>query len=259
MLIIKWIIGFVLVAMALGVVVLNMTGGASDTAGLYSNVAQITAAAVAGLIFLITAFAYYKRKNSIARTYFLLGLGALLWAIGNTAYLMAYLSTGVEPAFPHYSLWFFIGMYLFFIVGLLLYKNSLEIEAEGLSLAVSTGVFILFFILSIYTSDTLASIDSSVFFTNILWAVLDSVIIAVVVLLLMSLGMQKPHWWLIALGMTMYVLTARWVVLLLTKGQYESGSWFDMFFIMGFALIAIGGLVAHTVQVKNAVIEKKTA
>lgn len=214
----------------------------------YSNILQVVSALLSALVCYRTALSL-PNANPMRRVWGLLGTGLLTWGIGAVVFsTYPWLNDGQETPFPYYSDIGYLSLIPFAVTALLLFKRNLGVVAPlwGKILAV------IFFIGGLYISVTanwagLFSDGLVLPLVSACYMFFDPILLMTVVLVASGLsgGAVSGAAWFIVIGLVLYFIGDQAYTYLVFTKQYASGSAIDIFWVLGFAMIAMAAMLTH--------------
>lgn len=214
----------------------------------YSNILQIVSAMLGALFCYRTALVL-PNANPMRTVWWLFGTALFAWGAGAVMFsTYPLLNDGQETPFPYYSDIGYLSLIPFAVSALLLFKKNLGVVSPlwGKILAV------IFFIGGLYIS-VMANwngLFSEGFFLPLVSAcymLFDPILLMTVMLVASGLsgGVASSSAWFIMIGLVLYFIGDQAYTYLVFTKQYASGSPIDIFWVLGFAMIAVAAMLTH--------------
>lgn len=215
----------------------------------YSNILQIVSAFLSSFFCYRTATSL-PGANPMRTVWWLLGTGLLSWGLGAVIYsTYPLLNNGQETPFPYYSDIGYLALIPFAVAALLSFKKILGVVSPvwGKILAV------LLFLGGLYIS-TMANWNGLFSeglispLVSVSYMLFDPILLMVVMLVASGLsgGAASGAGWFIMIGLVLYFIGDQAYTYLVFTKQYASGSPIDIFWILGFAMIAVAAMLTHS-------------
>ena len=185
-----------------------------------------------------------SRRLDFGAIWFFLTLGTGMWVVAEATWALYYFVVQVALPYPSLADVFYVGGYFPIIAGLLGYlgtfhvglsKRRLGYALFGVGVAVALA---LVFVLPVELSQSLAPIT---LLTDMLYPVLDLVLLSVAILsLAIFVGGRLANWWvLFGAGATLYVIGDEFFLYQVANGSYYNGSVDDLIFLLGYLTFAM--------------------
>lgn len=213
--------------------------------GPVSNVLPAACALTAFLCSLSCLRRYgFARKMDFGAIWLLFTVGTGLWVLAESTWAFYYFVFSVAVPYPSLADIFYTGGYLPIIAGLLGYLNTFWVALSRKRLgyavvAVGAGVILaLLFVLPVELGQSLPTIN---FLTDMIYPVLDLVLLSLAVLsLAIFAGGRIARWWMLfGAGASLYVIGDEFFLYQVAHGTYYNGSIDDLIFLLGYLTFAM--------------------
>ncbi|MFZ1324603.1 MAG: hypothetical protein WAT67_01025 [Candidatus Contendobacter sp.] len=215
----------------------------------YSNSLQILSP-ILSAFFCYQAAASFPTGNPMRKVWKLIGTGILAWGIGAILYVSyPLLHHGAETPYPYYSDAAYLCLVPLVVTGLFLFKKSVGIVSPLWGKIVA----ILLFMAGLYIS-TIANWEG-IFKEEIIvrlvsasYMLFDPFLLMVVLLVASGLqgGATAEAWWYVLAGLVLYFIGDQAYTYLVFTEQYTSGSPIDIFWVLGFGIIAVAAMMTRS-------------
>ena len=214
---------------------------------LYSEITQFVTAISCSLACFRTALSRTSNSHD-KKGWLFIAIAMTLWATGQAIYGYCYVVTREIPPNPYYSDFAFIGMVVFFIMGLIVFhkgavKDLPAIPKGGKIIAL---IFLYVTLITGFISQNY-SFSGLSFFVALCYNILDPIILYISILLFFSLIGEKNGmtWIFIVIGILLYIVANQVYYYLDYRQAYASGSPNDTLWILSFCFIATAAIIAH--------------
>lgn len=186
----------------------------------------------------------FSRRLDFGAIWLFLTLGTGMWVIAEATWAFYYFIIRIAVPYPSLADVFYAGGYFPIIAGLLGYLNTFHVglsrrrigyAATGIGVAVALA---LLFVLPVELAKSLSTIN---LLTDMLYPVLDLVLLSLAVLsLAIFVGGRIASWWvLFGAGATLYVIGDEFFLYQIAHGTYYNGSVDDLIFLLGYLTFAM--------------------
>ena len=183
-------------------------------------------------------------KNGFQVVWFLFTLGTGFWVLAEFSWAIYYFILNVAVPYPSIADIFYLGGYVPMILGLLFYfktfaagmtrrRLALAVATIGGSAAVVVGV-----VLPIEFASSQPIVGA---ITDLSYPILDLSLLSITILsLAIFFGGSLARWWvLFAGGSVAYIVADELFLYQVAAGTYSNGSFDDLFFLLGYLLLAL--------------------
>jgi hypothetical protein len=232
-----WLFGAILFAEVDGIITISFT-----------SLMIIASIALSGS-FLLVLGGTYKFSSSMGKVWMLLSIGMFLWLAGEIIYF-SYDLQGIEP-FPSIADYFYYIAYLPLTVGLVIQMRMLKVRLVALEIAVVvilsvlSGLAIVYFVLwPAFEAFIAEPYDPIVLFAGTMYTVLDIVLLVFVFIVAAKLrhGKINSAWILVLTGLILTTVADSLYWIADNQGIDEMFNWYDLAFLAGYLLIAMGAI-----------------
>ena len=218
----------------------------------YSNGTQLVAAYLSAFFCFRTCL-IFPSGSPLRQVWGLISGGVLAWAMGQTYFwLYSVLNQGQETPYPSLADIGFLLIGPLVVVALLRFRH-----ASGLSAPTWGGVSSLLLLVvscivaTNYNWEGIESSDLMLRFVSIAYALSDPMLLAVTVWVASGFGRGTiaRSWWYVVVGVISFFVANQIYSFMVFNETYESGAMSDVFWPLGFGLIALGAVlsrVAHS-------------
>jgi hypothetical protein len=210
---------------------------------------MIIASIILGGVFLLVLGGTYKISSSMGKVWAFLGIGMLLWLVGETIYFY-YDLLGEEP-FPTIADVFYYVAYIPLTAGLVIQMRLLKLSLSAAEkvlvtvLSVIVSVIIVYFVLWPAIDAFIAVPDDPVgLVAGAMYTVLDIVLLVFVFTVSAKLrhGKINTAWILILAGLIMTTVADSLYWIADNQGIDEIFNWYDLAFLIGYLLVTMGAI-----------------
>jgi len=210
---------------------------------------MIIASIILGGVFLLVLGGTYKISSSMGKVWAFLGIGMLLWLVGETIYFY-YDLLGEEP-FPTIADVFYYVAYIPLTAGLVIQMRLLKLSLSAAEkvlvtvLSVIVSVIIVYFVLWPAIDAFIAVPDDPVgLMAGAMYTVLDIVLLVFVFTVSAKLrhGKINTAWILILAGLIMTTVADSLYWIADNQGLDEIFNWYDLAFLIGYLLVTMGAI-----------------
>lgn len=250
-----WVVlalGVLLVAGAAIAITLPVTGEFADK--VISDIVE-TGLGLASFGFIMWATTRFGKGEPVRLHWTLIGIGVLLFALGDLVWTYYEIILRVEPPYPGLPDVFYLLQYPFLGTGVglaaLAYRRLMDIRGPVVLAAVATvvpGVVVWFALLQHIVGDDSVSLlekaTSAFYPIGDLLLLLFPVLVIVFVVLRLKGGRLGWPWWAVALGLVLWAFSDTMYSYLDWVETYQSGMAIDYGWMAGLALMAVGASLA---------------
>lgn len=215
---------------------------------LYSNAIQ-TLTPILSALLCYRVVVNFPQGSPMRQVWGLLGSGMLAWGIG-AAIFSTYplLNDGAETPYPYYSDIGYLALVPLVIFALLLLRSTLGISSPLWGKVMAVILFSGAMIISLTANwDGLFEEGMILPFVSICYTIFDPILLAVTMLVASALygGMAGKAWWYVLGGLVLYFIGNQMYTYLVLTEQYATGSPIDVFWPLGFGMVALAAMVTH--------------
>jgi hypothetical protein len=213
--------------------------------GPVSNILPAACALTAFLCSLSCLRRYgFSRRLDFGAIWLLFTLGTGLWVLAESTWAFYYFILEVAVPYPSVADIFYVGGYLPIIAGLVGYLDTFRVALTKKRLgysfvAIGAGVTLaLLFVIPVELAKDLTAIN---FLTDMMYPVLDLVLLSLAVLsLAIFVGGRIANWWILfGAGAALYVIGDEFFLYQVAHGTYYNGSVDDLIFLLGYLTFAM--------------------
>jgi hypothetical protein len=226
-----------------------------DTVTFSLSGLMIIASLVLSSFFLLVLGDTYKISSSMGKVWAMLGVGMLLWLAGEVIYFWLDYQTIVDPLavapFPSIADIFYYVAYMPLTAGLIVQMRLLKLTLGASEKAIVSILSVLASLIIVYYV-LLPAIDAFIadpvdllgVFAGALYPVLDIVLLVCVFTVSAKLrhGKINTAWVLILAGLILTALADSLYWIADNQGIDEMFNWYDLAFLAGYLLIAMGAI-----------------
>jgi hypothetical protein len=237
--------------------VLNIAGVGGEALGAWISNAPLTLVTIYAASVVIWAALQFASGVPIRRQWLFIGLGVLAFALGNVGWTL-YSVQGLEP-FPSladvgYSLLYPLAAFGIW-TALLSFRRMFDIKTPlvaGAVIALVATVTLYFTLFQTIAADTETSVLGKVLSIGYpigdMWLLLLPAIGIAIVASRMAGGRIAWPWYATCVGLVLISAADTLYAVQSWNGTYQSGSYVDIFWCIGFTAIAVGASVLLDVQ-----------
>jgi diguanylate cyclase len=246
--IVQRVLVFLWVAATLAIAALAFTDAEAELRLNYSNGVQLLTAYLSGLLCFRTS-RVFPASSPLRHVWSLMGAGVLAWAIGQS-YFASYplLHDGQETPFPSFAEFGYLLIGPLIVFALLRFRRATGLSAPAWGIALA-------FILLVgaaaaalkFNWEGIQSSDVALGASSLGYALFDPVLLAVTALVASGFagGGVGKSWWYVVGGIIFYFVANLCYSYMVFNETYQTGSWTDIFWPLGFGLIALGAVATH--------------
>lgn len=216
----------------------------------YSLLMQIITPTAAAVFCCITGLVFPK-DDAMRKVWMLLGIGMLCWGIGAilfAAYPLIY--EGQETPYPWYSDIGYLFLVPFVLAAFFVFKKSLHVEVPVWGWVTAAAFFLAALALSIiFNLSKFADSNTVLPYTiTLLYTIGDPLLLGgtVVIGSILAGGAVGRPWWFVLIGLVFYYAADLIYTYLVVKGQYATGNFIDIGWLLGFGCIAVAALMTRS-------------
>lgn len=214
----------------------------------YSNVMQTLSPLLSAILCYRTVVDFPK-GSPMRKVWGFLGSGMLAWGIG-AALFSSYplLNDGAETPYPYYSDIGYLSLVPLVVIALFLLKNTLGIVSPLWGKMGSVILFAGAMVISLSANWEGLFKEGLIFpLVSICYIIFDPFLLTVTMLVASALygGMAGKAWWYVLGGLVLYFIGNQSYTYLVFTKQYATGSPIDIFWVLGFGMIAMAAMMTH--------------
>lgn len=215
----------------------------------YSNILQILSP-ILSAFFCYQAAASFPTGNPMRRVWGFIGTGILSWGIGAVLFASyPLLNNGEETPYPYYSDAGYLFLVPLVVTGLFLFKQSVGIVSPPWGKVMAILLFLAgAYISTIANWEGLFKEGMIVPLVSAAYILFDPLLLMVVMLVASGLqgGATAEAWWYVLAGLVLYFIGDQAYTYLVFTEQYTSGSPIDIFWVLGFGIIAVAAMMTRS-------------
>lgn len=214
----------------------------------YSNVMQTLSPLLSALLCYRT-MADFPKGSPMRKVWGFLGSGMLAWGIGAILFSSyPLLNNGAETPYPYYSDIGYLSLVPLVVTALLLMKSTLGVASPLWGKMVSMILFAGAMVLSI-TANWKGLFEEGIILplVSLCYTVFDPALLAITMVVASALygGVAGKAWWYVLAGLVLYFIGNQSYTYLVFTKQYATGSPIDIFWVLGFGMVAMAAMMNH--------------
>lgn len=229
---------------------LSMLPPESNVRSGYSNGVQLLAAYLSAFLCLRAARGF-PAGDATRQVWLLMGLGVLSWALGQSYFTLYRVLSGQETPYPSLADVGFLLIGPLMVIALVRFKIAAGLAAPGWAWLLAPLVLLGSAALTIHINlEGIQSENWILRLVSLAYSLTDPLLLATTLLVASGFGRGSiaRAWWFVVYGIACFFFANQAYSALVFNEMYASGAAIDVFWPLGFGLIALGAVRSRASQ-----------